>query len=182
MVQPRISPACPVFENRILFFWDSNMKRIQLTQGQFAIVDDDMYEFLMQWKWYAVPLVYGGFVAIRKRSKSDPQGSSRVYMHRVVLDTPPGFDTDHRNHETLDNRLQKLRVTTRSQNLHNQRPKKKCTSQYQGVTFHGGSWESRIKKNRRPIYIGRFTSEIEAAQAYDKKAQEIYGEFACLNF
>ncbi len=151
------------------------MKRIPLTQGQFALVDDNDFEQLNKHKWYAQALTYGGFAAVRWQS------NGTVSMHRQIMNAPRGLDVDHKNHNTLDNRRANLRICTRSQNLYNQLPQKNRTSRYRGVTFHGGSWEARIKKNRNAIYIGRFPLEIEAAKAYDEKAKELYAEFACLN-
>lgn len=57
------------------------------------------------------------------------------------------------------------------------------TSKYKGVTWDKGrnKWQSRIKKDGKSIYIGRYVSEEEAGRAYNKKAIELFGEFAKLN-
>ena len=56
------------------------------------------------------------------------------------------------------------------------------TSQYIGVSKDKNKWTARIKLNKKQIHIGNFETESEAAKAYDKKAIEIYGEFAKTNF
>ncbi|MBN1125101.1 MAG: hypothetical protein JXA82_08840 [Sedimentisphaerales bacterium] len=43
-------------------------------------------------------------------------------------------------------------------------------------------WRTYIRQENRSVYIGKYTTEEEAARAFDKKAKELRGEFACLNF
>jgi hypothetical protein len=43
-------------------------------------------------------------------------------------------------------------------------------------------WETNIQFNYKRHYIGNYENEIEAAKAYDKKALELFGENANLNF
>ncbi len=110
------------------------MKKIKLTQGKYAIVDDAYYEWLNQWKWRAVRNCKGGnWYAIRT---GYPGGEPRViYMHRLVLGlTDPKVYCDHTNHNGLDNRRKNLRSATNAQNQHNRRKSRAtCSSQYKGV-------------------------------------------------
>ncbi len=169
---------------------DSKMKRIPLTQGQFAIIDDDMFEYLNQWKWSARKTKYGGFMAIRTVGKRPKR--KMVYMHRQIMNCPENLDVDHRDHNTLNNHISNLRICTRSQNLQNSKPRKNCTSIYKGVSWfrqrkykakeYEGKWRTQIMLNGKYLSIGLFKSEIEAAKAYDEKAKELLGEFAYLNF
>jgi hypothetical protein len=106
-------------------------------------------------------------------------------MHRLILNPPAGFVTDHINGNRLDNRRINLRIATHRQNCQNQRPKG-LHSQYIGVTkIRQGKWErwmAQIRHDGIRIHLGYFTDEIEAARAYDQAALAHHGEFASLNF
>lgn len=56
------------------------------------------------------------------------------------------------------------------------------TYTYMGVRPCYNKWKAEIKHNRKNIFIGSFSSEIEAAKARDKKVYELYGNKAVLNF
>lgn len=55
---------------------------------------------------------------------------------------------------------------------------------YRGVYKHtrNPAWIASITVNRQTIYIGSFTTAEKAAMAYDKKATELLGDKAKLNF
>lgn len=101
-----------------------------------------------------------------------------VYMHREIMGTPKGMDTDHIDRNGLDNRKCNLRICTRSQNNHNRQPRTDCDSRYKGVAKQRKRWMAHIQYNGRSIFLGEYDTEIEAAKAYDKKAKEFFGEFA----
>ena len=61
-------------------------------------------------------------------------------------------------------------------------PPSKRTSDFRGVSRRYGRWKARIKQNGHDIVIGDFDDEVEAARAYDRKARELHGERAMLNF
>lgn len=157
-------------------------KRIPLTQGKFAIVDADKFEYLNQWKWQAVKKFN---IWYAQRSTAMVNGHREtVYMHQEILKTPNGMETDHRDGNGLNNQVNNIRICTPSQNQHNQKPQIGKSSRYKGVGWNKSDkrWQSRIKINGKTKHIGNYKDEIEAARAYDKKALEIFGEFAYLNF
>ncbi len=158
------------------------MKKIPLTQGQAAIVDDEDYEWLMQWKW-TIDKRNHTFYAIRRSSCK--LGKRKIFMHREILGLTKGDgkQTDHKNHNGLDNRRINIRICTGSQNQHNQK-KQKGNSKYKGVCWnkYKKKWQAQIEHNNQCFYLGSFLKEIDAAKAYDKKARKLNGEFACLNF
>lgn len=157
-------------------------KEIALSQGMVALVDDDMYEYLSQWKWHAVKGSNGKFYAVRLEGKGVRK---YVAMHRVVANTPPGMDTDHiDDNDTLNNQRYNLRPCTRSQNQANRGRRADNTSGYKGVTWNKakGKWIAQIRVYGKQIHIGNFVTAEKAARAYDGFAQMHFGKFAKLNF
>ncbi len=158
-------PTCPLLE----------ISLIPLTQGLFSIVDDEDYEYLMQWKWQTQFNHCGIPYAVR-------QG---IRMHRLLsgLQKGDGKIVDHRNCNSLDNRRHNLRICTNSQNCMNSKPRK-GSSIYKGVTLHAKSqkWQAQVHFRGKHIRAGSYHSEVAAAKAYDAKAKELAGEFARTNF
>lgn len=94
-----------------------------------------------------------------------------------------GFEIDHINNNGLDNRKKNLRFATHSQNLANARIRKRQASSYRGVYYskEKKKWRVLIGIDYSIKFVGYFKTQEEAALAYNKKAKEIFGEFACLN-
>jgi hypothetical protein len=156
------------------------MKEIKLTQGKVALVDDENYEYLNQWKWHGHK-DRGIWYAIRCQKEGNK--IKRIAMHRVILKTPLNMVGEHINHDGLNNQNANLRNATFSQNQHNKRSAKNSTSKYLGVHYFKRRFiKSQIRFNGVNIYLGTFMTEEMAALAYDVKAKELFGEFANLNF
>lgn len=169
------------------------MKRIKLTQGKFALVDDADYEWLNQFKWsahkknstYYACRGYGG----RKNRK-------HITMHQMIMKTPFGKITNHLDRNGLNNQRNNLRISTEQQGrISTKSPNRKSTSKYLGVSrfymqkkykLKNGKvvtykryqyWLAKLKRN----YLGIYKDEEDAAMAYNKEAKKQYGKLAVLN-
>ena len=158
-------------------------KRIPLTQGKFALVDDADYTWLNRWKWFAMQM-RGNFYAYRG-GLSFLGTTMFISMHRQILGLEDGDSQqgDHLNHNTLDNRRDNIRICTISQNQMNRKVNSEGSSIYKGVTWHkrAKKWTSQIVVGRKLKYLGLFTSERTAAFAYNLAAKKHFKKFACLN-
>ena len=167
------------------------MKQIPLTQGQFTLVDDEDFEWLNIFKWRIMNRKNGGY-AVTKGSYAAIKGSlatnnpikKTILMHRVITNCSQGMDVDHINHDTLDNQRHNLRICTHAENMQNQKVQSNRTNQFKGVCCleKNNKWVAAICLKGKRMHLGCFGDEKDAAKAYDKKAKELFGEFACLNF
>ena len=157
------------------------MKTIPLTKGKFAIVDDENFEWLSQWKWHYRSNKYGGYAARLTSRNNKPRHV--VWMHREIAGIPPGLDTDHIDGDRLNNQKSNLRKATRSQNKCNIKERIDNACGYKGVCFNKArrKFVAQITLNGKYVYLGLFTSALAAANAYDAKAVELHKEFAYLN-
>jgi len=157
------------------------MKTIPLTQGKVALVDDEDYEYLNQWKWRAHKNG-NTYYAIRTACKSKEQ---TIYMHRVILNASNGVDVDHINSNGIDNQKLNLRLCSRSENIKYQRLSCNNTTGFKGVSFNkqkcGKPYRARISLNNKNIFLGYYSTAKEAAQVYDKAALKYHGKFALTN-
>lgn len=158
------------------------MKLIPLTQSKFAKVDDEDYDFLMQWKWHYFIGKNGHEYAVRATYIKGKKGI--VLMHRIVMKVFDKKEPDHIDHNGLNNQKDNLRIATKAQNLAYRKSAKNSTSKYLGVSWHKkkSSWCAQISINGKTKYLGKFKSEQDAAKAYDEAAKVQHKEFANLNF
>lgn len=154
-------------------------KIIELTKGYIAIVDDDDFETVSNHSWCADTSMENyvrAYCNIKKKI---------IKLHRFVLKlTDSKIIVDHINGNPLDNRKENLRICTRSQNQCNQKTWKSTkSSRYKGVSWRPdrSKWCAYISKNGKRKSLGCYHSEHEAAEAYNKKAIDLFGEFAKLN-
>lgn len=156
-------------------------KIIPLTQGKFAVVDEDDFAELSRYNWHLSGSRNKPY-AIRKARINDPHANAqKVYMHKQILNTFE--EVDHKDRDSLNNTKENLRLASRSQNARNRTSRKNSSSRYLGVCRHkAGGWLVQAKNQGVTIYLGYYADEEEAARAYDKYVVKNFGEFANPNF
>lgn len=156
------------------------MKKILAKQNHFILVDEEDYELLKSFKWR----ILKGNTTFYAQTDIRLNGYTKtVYMHRIITGDISGFDVDHIDGNGLNNQKNNLRVCTRQQNQMNRKKSTGKTSKYKGVYMkkRDGFFYATIKINKKPIWIGSYKTEQEAALAYDIKAKELFGDYAKLN-
>lgn len=108
------------------------MREIPLTQGKVALIDDEDYEELSQYKWTAHHRAKNTWYAVRYVGKrvDGKRVGVHIQMHRVITNCPDGLVVDHINHNGLDNRKENLRTVTAAVNAGNRRPKDANVSEF----------------------------------------------------
>lgn len=143
------------------------------------LYDDEDVDFILSHTWSLSKKDIGLYAHRKCRGKT-------LYLSRELLGVDdPKLLVDHKNHNTLDNRKENLRVCNKRKNSENQSPQRRETSSlYKGVNFFKRvkRWRAYIKVNQKQIHLGYYLTEIEAAQAYDNAAKTYFGEFCHLNF
>lgn len=154
-------------------------KLIPVGKNNFAIVDADQFDFLSKMQWHISNYCYA----------STPTEGGRIYMHRMVMRATEDCVVDHINHCGLDNRKSNLRLCSQKQNVGNSRkiftakPDRVTSSRYKGVSFRSDRmrWTAYIGTGRDRDLLGCYSTEREAAEAYNRAAIARWGPFAKLN-
>lgn len=153
------------------------MKLIPLTNGLFAKVDDEDFEWLSGFRWHSAR----GYSTIYAKRKLNRRA---IWMHRYILGmNDPTLIVDHIDGNGLNNQRSNLRIATKQQNNLNSRVRKDCVSGFKGVHWNKGSraWLVHVSINGTMKQVGQFNCPIEAAKFYDRLAVEIHGEFGKTN-
>lgn len=158
-----------------------NVIKIPITgkhaSGKFVLIDKEDYDLVSKFRWYCV-LSGKNYYAHTSVRMADGKRKT-LPIHRLILDVIDSKQMiDHINGNGLDNRRSNLRICGSAENQHNSRPRKG----YKGVfQKKNGTFVAKICYNRKTYNIGYYDSEEDAARAYNLKAIELFGEFACLN-
>lgn len=172
---------------RLVVLQGESVKKINLTQGYVALVDDADFEKLNAFSWQVL------------KTKSDVYARSDVningkkttlLMHRLILNlTDPNLVVDHIDHNTLNNQKSNLRKCTQSENLLNRRISKNSSSGMTGVNYVYRRIGDKIKKYIKAVinfrghryYLGMFKTELDAAKAYNLARNKILKKYTdCL--
>ncbi len=159
------------------------MREIQLNRGYIALVDDEDYEKVNQYKWHVDEAVNSTGILYARSAIYKPK-KQMIRMHRIVLNLNKEDKVlvDHIDTNGLNNQKLNLRIVSRSQNGANQKKRlgKKKTSIHKGVSWIKcrNKWMAQINVNQRLKFLGRFDSEEEAHEAYKSAAPQYFGEYA----
>lgn len=157
-------------------------KKLWIKDDIYTLVDVELYPVLKRWKW---SLSGEGYVI---RSIDVPYKST-LKLHRLIAmlfygEIKNGFVIDHIDRNKLNNIISNLRFVSTSINTHNCNKRLNTSSKYIGVCKikSRNKYLASIGKDSKNIHIGIYADEKEAAIARDKKAIELYGKYARLNF
>jgi hypothetical protein len=142
-------------------------KTIPLTQGMFAMVDEEDYERIGNLKWYYDKTGYA--------CRRDMKTRKIVRMHRIIMEVKDKNEVDHINGNGLDNRKSNLRICSHADNSKNMKIQKNNTSGFKGVCWdkQAGKWRARIGAK----LVGLYKDKYEAVLAYEKASSEQFEEF-----
>lgn len=162
------------------------MKQIPLTQGKFALVDDEDYDFLMQWKWRFCKSINGSGYAVRTTHSYSENGkrlSHSILMHRQILNAKECEEVDHQDRNKLNNQKVNIRICTHADNQKNIGIRSDNKSGHKGVFWSKKDkrWISIIQSNNKKYVLGYFKDLNEASKAYNEAAEKHHGQFANLN-
>jgi hypothetical protein len=150
------------------------MKILKTEDGHDSVVDDDVFEWAQNYKW---SISQYGYVS-RRSSLND-----RIFLHRMICNTPEGWHTDHINGEKLDNLRSNLRVASTKENIRNSHRRSDNKSGYKGVHYRKdrGTYSAEICKDGIKTRLGCYKTAKQAALAYNTAAKELFGQYAWLN-
>lgn len=137
------------------------MKKIPLTQGKYTLIDDADFVLVSLYKWF-----FDGVYAARR------ENGKKIYLHRLICETPTGKETDHINSNPLDNRRSNLRICERSLNNLNHQIRVDNSSGFKGVSRDktGKKWRAYFNIKGKQIFLGLFVKKEDAARAYNNFA------------
>ena len=158
---------------------------IPLTRGARAIVDDADAALVLRYRWQLWTGKNGDRYAVTHIREGDRRRF--LSMHRLIMGEPVGMLVDHMDRDGLNNRRStNLRIATRGQNRANSAKSSAASSKWKGVYRFEGKWRAQITAaalgSKQPEYLGTFSTEVDAARAYDAAASAVFGNHARLNF
>jgi len=181
------------------------MKKLPLTQGMFALVDDEDYHYLNRFTWQFANV--NGVEIVRRGIILRTGKRSHIDLQDYIVNRPIGRGLPiFKNGNRLDFRKENLGFQAATGSTHKGRKTqtfkgKPTTSKYKGVSFSAGRykhlpieelqkkrklWRVQIEKGVRGTsgyvrVIKSYDTEVEAALAYNELAKELFGEHAYQN-
>ena len=161
--------------SNVIYSFDGRTGKGALPDGTVFLFDREAFYRICNRNWY--------------RNYNDPNlplyisDANGIKIYRYLIDCPKGYEVDHINLDTLDNRSRNLRIVTHQQNQMNQPLQKNNTSGVSGVSYYRprGKYRARIKISQHDIHLGYYRSFLEAVQARNVGMECMFGEFGRYN-
>ena len=162
------------------------MKKIQVgghkdqTKAVYALVDDEDYEELSQYKWYFHKGKNDNRADYTKRYQHKNNKATIISMHRAIMKPPKGMVVDHINGNGLDNRKKNLRVCTNAENCRNAKKPKNNKSGHTGIFWRkeDKGWQVNICVNYKQKYLGVYKKPEDAIRVRKAAEKQFFGEYA----
>ena len=155
---------------------DGKTTEVTATNGYKFLIDTEDEEKVSAYKWHVTKNQRGYLCVINSR---------RMTLCRLImgLAKSSGYETDHINLDSLDNRKKNLRKVTHQQNQCNQPLQKNNTSGVTGVRFYPprGKYSARLKIAQHEIHLGYYSTFQEAVQARNVGMECMFGEYGRYN-
>ena len=154
---------------------EGDVAYVPLTQGYEAVIDAADRHLVAGYNW---TVLVGPRTVYACRTGPRPK-QHKVFMHRLLMGEPEGFQIDHIDSDGLNNRRNNLRTATKSQNQCNQRLNARNKSGFKGVSWHvpSAKWQSHIMLHGKSRNLGHFGCPTAAHFAYVKASRALHGEF-----
>ncbi len=158
------------------------MKRIKLNGKHsklLCVVSDKDYDLVKNYSWHGAQankseIIYAQAYIV---------GNKNVKMHRLILGlTDSKIQADHKDNNGLNNQRSNLRICNHQQNCLNRKRYTNGKFKYRGVYKVRNKWRAQIRFGTKLFHLGYFDNEVDAALSYDEKVDELFGEYANLNF
>jgi phosphotransferase system IIB component len=104
-------------------------------------------------------------------------------LHHVVWNLekgkiPKGMQVDHKDRNRLNNKVENLRLASKSENQINTKVPVTNTTGFKGVLkTKNGKFQARLGHKGKKLYLGLFKTAEEAAKCVKEHTKKLYGEF-----
>lgn len=159
------------------------MREIALTNNQFVLIDEEDYELVQDYNWYASKSGERYYARTFVKSEENPQKKKSLFIQHLIIGTAPrGKRISFKDKNSLNCQKSNLEFVSCSEAAHSYYKKvsynKNTTEKFKGVVVQ---YSARIKFKNKVFNLGSFSNELDAAKAYNNKAIELYGDRASIN-